>query len=81
MMLLTVHNLAKTYKLLPSEVLGRATTFDLYILDSYHRYVKYQEAKEKGQSLAPRRPKLSQEQLKQMLERAKNFKHPRERKK
>lgn len=45
MMILTVHNLAKTYKLLPSEVLGRASTFDLYVLDTFHRYSKYQEDK------------------------------------
>lgn len=44
-MILTVHNLAKTYKLLPSEVLGRASTFDLYVLDTFHRYSKYQEDK------------------------------------
>ena len=47
-MILTVHNLAKTYKMLPSEALGKATTFDLYVLDTYSRFVKYQEAKAQG---------------------------------
>lgn len=78
-MILTLHNLAKTYKVLPSEALARGTTFDLHVLDTYHRYVKYQENKEKGLIQSPKRPKLSQEQMKAMLERAKNFKHPKER--
>ena len=47
-MILTIHNLAKTYMLLPSEVLGRATTFDLYVLDTHSRFIKYQEAKQQG---------------------------------
>lgn len=47
-MLLTLHNLAKTYKMLPSQALADATTFDLYILDTYHRYVKYSEQKAQG---------------------------------
>ena len=50
MMLLTLHNLAKTYKILPSEALATATTFDLYILDTYHRYVKYSELKAQGKA-------------------------------
>jgi hypothetical protein len=49
-MLLTLHNLAKTYKILPSEALATATTFDLYILDTYHRYVKYSELKAQGKA-------------------------------
>ena len=47
-MILTIHNLAKTYMLLPSEVLGRATTFDLYVLDTHSRFIKYQEQKAQG---------------------------------
>jgi hypothetical protein len=34
--------------LLPSEVLGRATTFDLYVLDTHSRFIKYQEQKAQG---------------------------------
>lgn len=79
-MLLTLHNLAKTYKMLPSEALARATTFDLHILDTFHRYSKYQEAKNAGKA-APIKPKnFSQEQLKAMLKRAKEFVPPKERK-
>ena len=42
-MIVTVHNLAKTYKLLPSEVMSRATTFDLYVLDTSTRYIRNQQ--------------------------------------
>lgn len=83
-MLLTLHNLAKTYKMLPSEALSRATTFDLYILDTFSRYVKYQEAKQQGNhTLAQgiKRPALTVDQMKAMVEAAKNFVHPRDRKK
>jgi hypothetical protein len=78
MMILTVHNLAKTYKLLPSEALGRASTFDLYVLDVFHRYSKYQEARQQGK--APPAQQLSVQQMKAMIEQAKKFKPPREQK-
>lgn len=51
MMLLSLHNLAKTYKMLPSEALARATTFDFFVLDTFHRYSNYQEAKERGKAV------------------------------
>ena len=78
-MILTIHNLAKTYKLLPSEALARATTFDLYVLDLFHRHSKYQEAKANGKS--PPAKALTVEQMKAMIARAKDFKPPRERNK
>lgn len=62
--------------MLPSEALRSGTTFDLYVLDTFHRYSKYQEAKQQGKA-APS-PKLGVEQMKAMVERAKNFK-PKER--
>jgi hypothetical protein len=73
MMLLTLHNLAKTYKLLPSEALARANTFDLYVLDVYARYLKYQDNKTQGK---PNDKNYSLEELKAMRDRAKNFKTP-----
>jgi hypothetical protein len=81
-MLLTLHNLAKTYKMLPSEALEKATTFDLYILDAYGRYVKYQEDVSQGkvpQVSKPRAMPTESEMLK-MMEKAKNFVHPKDRK-
>ena len=78
-MILTVHNLAKTYKLLPSEALARGTTFDLHILDTFHRYSKYQEAKQSGKGQPPPAPRMSQEQMKAMIQKAKQFVPPKER--
>jgi hypothetical protein len=75
-MIITLHTLAKTYKMLPSEALDRATTFDLFVLDAYHRHQRYQEAKQQGKSIAPVTPRLSQEQMRAMIEQAKNFKPP-----
>ena len=76
-MLITLHTLAQTYNLLPSEALARATTFDLYVLDNYSRFIKYQEAKQSGDAPPPKR-NLSQAEMKAMIERAKAFK-PKER--
>jgi hypothetical protein len=82
-MLLTVHNLAKTYGLMPSEVLERGTTFDLYVLDVHTKWVKYQHEQEKirqgassGADTAQtfKQPKLSQKQLRAMMERSRSGK-------
>lgn len=68
-MLLTLHNLAKTYKMLPSEALNRATTFDLYILDTFHRYSKYQELRQSGkaQPMAKPRREPTVDEMKAMI--------------
>lgn len=73
-MILSIHNLAENYKCLPTEVLERATTFDLYVLDVHTRWLKYQHERQQGQNSAPRAPKLSQEQLRAMMERARSGK-------
>ena len=71
-MILSLHNLAKTYKLLPSEALTKGTTFDLYVLDIHHRYIKYQEAKAEGKAVpqTPSRHSLTQDRMKEMIEQA-----------
>jgi len=70
MMLLTVHNLAERYGLLPSEAMARASTFDLHILDLSSRYERYKhEQSESGQG-APKVPKLSVEEMQAMIKRA-----------
>lgn len=70
-MILTIHNLARTYKLLPSEVLSGASTFDLYVLDSFSRYTKYQEAKAKGKvPTVPTKKMPSQSEMMAMLNHA-----------
>jgi hypothetical protein len=73
-MILTLHNLAEAYKVLPSEALVRASTFDLYVLDCHFRYVKYQEqrAKAQGEGLPPPSKKLTQEQMKAMIAEVRN---------
>lgn len=67
-MLITLHSLSKTYSLLPSECLDRASTFDLYVMDTFHRYQLYTEKKAQGG--APPAPKLTQDQMKAMIQRA-----------
>jgi hypothetical protein len=72
-MIVTVHNLAKNYKLLPSEVLERGTTFDLYVLDTATRYIKYQQELAEGRAVKPEH-KLSQQEMLDMIKRARSGK-------
>jgi hypothetical protein len=72
-MILTIHNLAKTYMLLPSEVLGRATTFDLYVLDTHSRFIKYQEQKAKGKAPPVSSKKHSKDELQAMINDARAY--------
>lgn len=73
-MTLTIHNMARTYKLLPTEVLARATTFDLYVLDTFHRYQTFMDRKNKVNKTAPIAKTLTQEEMKAMIERVKQGK-------
>lgn len=76
-MILTVNNLAKTYKLLPSEVMERGNTFDLYVMDIATRYEKYQHQKSQdGFGKAGPTPKRmpSKQEMMDMLMRAKGAK-------
>lgn len=73
-MALTLHNLAKTYKMLPSQVLESATTFDLYVLDlSTKHQRRQQEIAEQGHP-TKKTPKLSTEQMIKMLKQARGEK-------
>lgn len=57
--------LAKTYGLLPSEVVARATTFDIMVADVVTAWERYQQN--------PNDPgNYSQEDLQTIVERAKN---------
>lgn len=74
-MILTVHNLAENYKCLPSEVMSRATTFDLYVLDVHTKWVKYQHQESENKRAvpnAPARPVLNSEQMRKMIEQARS---------
>jgi hypothetical protein len=70
MSLLSLDNLAHRYGLLPSEVMARATTFDLYVIDLSARYERYRNELAEGKS-APR-AKLTQDQMLDMLKRARS---------
>lgn len=72
-MLITIHNLAVNYKLLPSEVLAKGTTFDLFVSDTYQRWMKYHEAKAKGKAPPVANKKHTKDELKAMIEDAKLF--------
>lgn len=68
-MLVTLDNLAQRYKVLPSDAMARATTFDLYVQRIAVGYHRYQEQVAKGGPKAP--PRLSQQQLEAMVAAAK----------
>jgi hypothetical protein len=70
MMLLSLHNLAKEYGLTPSAALAQASTFDLYVLDLYTRYLAHQQASESG-TKPDTAVNLSQQQMKEMIARVK----------
>lgn len=72
-MILTINNLAKTYGLLPTEVLARATTFDLYVLDVSARWQQHQHEQITGKKSFTRPPpKLSEREMLDMLKRARS---------
>lgn len=76
-MVLTVDNLAHRYKLLPSEVLARADTFDLHVMDVATRYLKVQRQKYENERLnpqAPPTPILSVKEMKDMIARTRSGK-------
>lgn len=66
--MITIGALAKTYHLLPSEVAARATTFDIMVMDVMATWEDYQQKKADGSYV----PKLSQDELLQILEENKN---------
>ena len=74
MMLLTVDNLAHRYHCLPSEVLERATTLDLTVIDLISKWAKYQHEqmeRQQANKLAPKAPHLTKEQMQAMIDRVK----------
>ena len=58
--------MAERYKMLPSQVIRDASTFDLYIMDAAISYHNHQQRKQSGQS-----PELSTEELMEMMKKAK----------
>jgi len=71
--MLTVDFIAKRYGKLPSEVMAQATTFDLTVGQlavDYQNYT-YEVEKRKQSGLAMPAPKLTQEQMLDMMKKAK----------
>ena len=69
-------SLAHRYKLLPSEIIQRADTLDVLVMEAVLRWQRRQrereEAKRKGTAVPA--PKLTQEQMLAMMKRAKERK-------
>ena len=68
-MLLSIDAIGKRYSLLPSEVMERASTFDLVVLDAALGYQKYIQDKADGKKTAPQ---LSQDEMMAAMERVRN---------
>ena len=65
-MLLSIDALGKRYSLLPSEVMTKASTFDLVVLDAALGYQTYIQDKADGKKATPT---LSQEEMMAAMER------------
>lgn len=65
-MILSIDALGKRYSLLPSEVMTKASTFDLVVLDAALGYQTYIQDRAEGKKATP---KLSQEEMISALER------------
>lgn len=61
-----IDSMGKRYGLLPSEVLNRSNTFDLYIMDAALSYENFQHKKSMNKGVDPA-PNYSQEELLAML--------------
>ena len=67
--MINIGTMAKHYGVLPSQVREHATTYDLMIFDVMMSWEQMQQDKANGK---PTAPKLSQEQLADMLAKTKN---------
>ena len=65
-MLLSIDALGKRYSLLPSEVMEKASTCDLVVLDAAMGFQSYLQDKAEGKKQTP---KLSQEEMMAAMER------------
>ena len=65
-----IDTMAKRYALLPSEILDRASTVDLYVLSNALSYTARQ-SETRVNSKAPPIPKLTQEQMRAMIDKVK----------
>jgi hypothetical protein len=68
--MISIGHIAKTYGILPSQVVAQATTFDIMITDVYSTWESHQIDRAAGRG--PSLKDYSQEQLKEIMERSKN---------
>jgi hypothetical protein len=75
-LLVIIDNISTRYHKLPSEVLAKATTFDLLVANTGTMWEIKQreeaEAKASGKPIPPKAPKLSKEQMIAMIKRARS---------
>lgn len=65
-LILTIDSLGKRYGMLPSEVLGRSNTFDLYIMDVALSFEQFHHKKQMNNGNDPL-PEYTTDELLQML--------------
>ncbi|CAB4153399.1 hypothetical protein UFOVP623_21 [uncultured Caudovirales phage] len=65
-MILTIDTLAERYKMLPSEIMARSTTFDLYVMDAAMSYHNYQQKKAQNHGVPPA-PELSESEMLEII--------------
>jgi len=65
-LILMIDGLGKRYGMLPSEILNRSNTFDLYIMDASMSFESYHHKKAENKGVEPA-PHFSQDELFAML--------------
>ena len=68
--IMQIDTLGKRYGLLPSEVLKRGDTFDLYIMDAALSFERYHHKKAMNNGKEPIQDYITQEQLVQIAQQA-----------
>jgi hypothetical protein len=62
---------AKRYGMLPSELLVRANTFDIMIAETAVGYENYLNKKDRGDTMTPQAPDLSEKEMQAMIDKVK----------
>jgi hypothetical protein len=70
-LILTIDSLGKRYGMLPSEVLERSNTFDLYIMDAALTFENYHHKKAMNDGKEPM-PDYSTDELLEMMKKARS---------
>ena len=73
-MVLVVDSISKRYGVLPSDLMSRGSSFDVYVSDLALQYEQYQMRRASGVESATLTPDLSQEEMQAMIDRVRNRK-------